>query len=272
MRSGGASTPSYSGNSFGDTVPMRIALLSDLHGNDVALEAVLADIGQAQPDRLVCLGDVATNGPQPRDVIARLQRSGCSVVLGNTDADLLNPPPWYAHPDGYDLPESARRIFEISHWCREQLSSDDLAYLRTFEPTIEVSLGDGATLLGFHGSPHAATDVIRATTPDEDLERLLDGFRATVMAGGHTHVPMLRRVAQAMLINPGSVGLPFERYGLAGQVKVLPRAQYAVVIWVEGRLEVDFRSIPIDVDTVIRAARETNMPHADWWAGQWIRG
>lgn len=249
---------------------MRVAIFSDIHGNLVAFEAMLAALAPERPDQLLCLGDVATAGPQPVEVLTRLKALGCAVVRGNTDADLLDPPPWYANPDVPELPESARRIYSISSWCRDQLSPGHMDYIRTFPPTIEVPLGHGAAVIGFHGSPNAATDVIRATTPDTDLDQMLAGFRATVLAGGHMHVPMLRRHRQQLVLNPGSVGLPFAEYGYAGQVPLLPEAQYALVDRTEGWTSVQFRRLAIDVEAVTRAARRSEMPHAEWWINLWM--
>ena len=117
---------------------MLVALISDLHGNLTALEAVLADLERERPDRVVCLGDVAATGPQPRETLERLRESGYPVVMGNADAELLG-----------DIPEAegeeGRKIAEIDRWCAGRLSSDHLEYLRGFRPTLEVVLAPGAT-------------------------------------------------------------------------------------------------------------------------------
>lgn len=70
---------------------MRIALISDIHGNLISLEAVLADIDREEADQIICLGDVATIGPQPREVVAKLKASGLTGITGNHESYLLNP-------------------------------------------------------------------------------------------------------------------------------------------------------------------------------------
>ena len=177
---------------------MRIAILSDIHGNLMVLEAVLAALDAEHVDQIVCLGDVATFGPRPREVLAQLRGLNCPVVMGNMDAWLLNPQPHEVRD------ENSQRITEVEFWSAHQLSPADLDYLRTFQPTVEMALGDHTTLL-------SNTDAIVSTTPEVELEHKLSGFSATVMAGGHTHVQILRRDRDLILINPGSVGLPFER-------------------------------------------------------------
>lgn len=248
---------------------MRIALLADIHGNVAALEAVLAALDHDRPDYIVSLGDTATVGPDPAAVLDRLQAVRCLAVLGNTDADLIDPPRWYGDPEAPELPESARRVFGISRWCRDQLQPRHFEYLRTFRPTLELPLPEGGRLLAFHGSPRRATDVVTATTAESDLDEMFAGSTAIVFAGGHTHVPMLRRHRSALLVNPGSVGLPFAHYGLMGQVPLLREAQYAVLSSNEGDLTVKFARIPIDVSMVTKAARDRNMPFADWWSQLW---
>ncbi|MEW5988419.1 MAG: metallophosphoesterase family protein [Chloroflexota bacterium] len=242
---------------------MRVAILSDIHGNLVALEAVLSELACEPIDQVVCLGDVAVLGPQPRQVVGRLRDLNCPVVMGNTDAWVLNPWPHETRD------EDSVRVKEVEEWCAAQLTAADLDTLRTFQPTIEIALGGDATLLGYHGSPHSYHDVMRVTTPDEEIGRMVGGRRATVMAGGHTHRPMLRRFETATLINPGSVGLPFEVQPGGGRPRNPTWAEYAVVTWQDGRLSVDFRRVPYDLAELQAAVRATNMPHAEWWLQDW---
>jgi putative phosphoesterase len=242
---------------------MRIAIIADIHANDVALDAVLADIEMVQPEQIVCLGDVAATGPQPRQVLERLRALSCPAVMGNADAWLLDP-----QPSGTS-DEHIRRFETIDRWCAAQLAPDDLAYLRTFQPTIALSLGEDATLLCFHGSPLSNTDIIRATTPDDELERMLGGQRATVLAGGHTHTQLLRRYRDMILLNPGSVGLPYEQNSATGGSRNPPWAEYAVVGWAAGKLSIELRRVPVDAAAIVRAARANAMPHAEWWVQDW---
>lgn len=139
------------------------------------------------------------------------------------------------------------------------------------------SLGNGNTILCFHGSPKSNMDMILSATPEKDLEHMLAGFRASIMAGGHTHVQMLRRYKDMTIIKSGSVGLPYERAVLfegesrTKRDKVLnpPWAEYAVVSSHKGNLDIDLRRVPLDLNAVIQAALNTDMPHAEWWAANW---
>lgn len=243
---------------------MRVALIADIHGNLVALEAVLAAIDREQPDQVVCLGDVAEDGPQPHEVIAQFKKRGYPCVLGNTDERMFNPPV-------YDVSSTrARQAVEEEAWSIAQLSQDDLAYLRALPFRVEVSLGEGTSLLCFHGSPRANTDVIVATTPLDQLDPMFEGYHATVLAGAHTHTPLLRRYHEMTFVNPGSVGLPLERIPPLGAVYRPPWAEYGLVSWTNGELRVDLRRVPIDVGAVVQAALKSDMPHAESWANMWL--
>lgn len=240
---------------------MRVAIIADLHANLAALDAVLASLEEERVDRIVCLGDVAAAGPQPREVVARVREIGCPVVMGNGDAFVLDPRSTAAAGD-------AGKFEAIDRWCAEQLGPDDLLFLRSFRPTVEIPLEAGAHLLCYHGSPRGFDDVIAATTPEEELAPMLAGNRATVMAGGHWHFQMLRRFEEVVLVNPGSVGLAYDILSDGG-ARVPFRAEYAVLTSGGGALAVEFRRLPYDGAATVRAMFERGMPHAAWWAADW---
>jgi len=243
---------------------MRIALISDVHANFVALETALADIARARVDQIVCLGDIVCNGPQPRAVLRRLCEINMTMVLGNAD-EILFKPPQFNPSDARE-----RKIVEIILWSLGQLTADEKEIVRGFPLTREIALEHDARLLGFHGSPRANTHIIVATTPDDELATMLGDQRATVLAGGHTHTQMLRRFRGACVINPGSVGMPIERGATRAQDRRPPWSEYAIVESRGDNLAVEFRRVPLDVGAVVRAARESGMPNVEVWAGEWL--
>lgn len=238
---------------------MRIGLIADIHGNLVALDAVLAELKQDGITAIICLGDVAALGPQPRAVIERLQTLGCPIVLGNTDT-------WHI---GTSLPEgTSDPVRALTNWCNARLTDADRAFIRTFPPTITRPLGAGSALYCMHGSPQSCEDVIVATTPDDDLARMLAGTRATLYAGGHTHISLVRRYDAARIVNPGSAGLP--GIGAIGPYNCGVRwAEYAVLDVDGDRTEIALRRTPLDLPVLLAAARASDMPEYDWWASLW---
>lgn len=235
---------------------MRIALISDIHGNLVSLETVLEDINKQHVDQIICLGDVATTGPQPHAVITRLRVLGCPCISGNHESNLLDPEV---------IRNRSQSLWATTlDWCDQQLTAEDVAYLRSFQDWLNVPLDSTHHLLCFHGSPKSNRDIIMPTTPDDELRGMLEGHHATLMAGGHTHVPMLRRNKDATIINVGSVGLPFDRYlPNATEKRIIPFAEYAIVTWAHGALGVDLRRIPIDFEAIKQANARSSNPY-DW--------
>src|ERR1700761_5970868 len=126
---------------------MRVALISDLHGNLVALEAVLADISAANVDRTICLGDTATLGPRPREVLETLSNRGIPSILGNHDEFLLD-------ADLIGKYTEAKPIVGAVDACRSSLDRAHLDFVGGFARELDVDL-DGATLGLFHGSPRS---------------------------------------------------------------------------------------------------------------------
>jgi len=218
---------------------MRIALISDIHGNEVALEAVLADIAQHGADQVVCLGDVATLGPRPEAVLARLRDAGCLCILGNHDAFLLDPELIHTYTE-------APIIVQAVDWCRSRLGAAELDFIRGFAPTRRLVLDAGCELLLFHGSPRSHMEDLLATTSESKLDEALAGASATAMAGGHTHIQMLRQHRGILLVNPGSVGMPFKEYVAGRPPTLLPHAEYALVEAKQGAISVLLRRVPVD--------------------------
>jgi len=120
------------------------------HGNNVAFNAILNDIQQVKVDRTVCLGDAIQGGPQPDQVAALLRELNCPVVLGNADSFLLT-----GEETGSEVMTEERRIQlnSIRDWTLTKLSSSDLIFIKSFQPTIHIGLEAGRKLLCFHGSP-----------------------------------------------------------------------------------------------------------------------
>jgi putative phosphoesterase len=201
---------------------MRIALVSDLHGNALALKQVLSRIAKAGADRIICLGDVATLGPEPERVLELLHESGAVCILGNHDEFMLR-------PDLVAAYTSIPVLVDSIDWCRARLSTASFDFIRSFRADYELPLNEREALLAFHGTPSSnATDLL-ATTDADTVEQWIGGSRATVLVGGHTHLQMLRQHRGRLLVNPGSVGMPFKEYVGGGPPEVLPYAEFALV-------------------------------------------
>ena len=114
---------------------------------------VLEDIRRENVDQIICLGDAATLGPLPSEVIARLQEYNCRCILGNHDEYLLQPHLIYSYT--HEQP-----IINAVQWCHDRLSDEEIAYLSAFPRTMEIAIDPMITLICFHGSPKSNTDII----------------------------------------------------------------------------------------------------------------
>lgn len=246
---------------------MRLALLADTHGNLIALDAVLEEIQDENIERIICLGDVAGLGPQPREVIDRLRRLGCPVVMGNADEFLLDPSQveLERHPDA---DERLRAMHDAERWCAAQLTDADRDYIRSFQPVVEIRMDEGQRLLCYHGSPRSAWEQIHSGTSQQEMIEMLGEDRPEMMAGGHTHDQFFRRLQNTIVLNPGSVGLAYEELP-DGSDRNPPWAEYAVIVQESGRIRVDLRRVPLDLAEIRQALLECGMPHAERWAADW---
>jgi putative phosphoesterase len=239
---------------------MRVGVISDIHGNVMALEAVLAALEQDGIDRVVCLGDVAAMGPQPVEVVRRLRALDCPVVMGNCDL-------WFSEGQ---LPED-EGIAEQVRWARRLLSSEDVAFMQSFQPSVRLTLDDHLDLLCFHGSPRSNEEVILATTPEDQLDAMVDGADATIMIGGHTHVQMVRRYRHGIIANAGSVGRPRNPVTGPERYRIPPWAEYALVSGTGGAISVELRRLPLDIESMSHAAARTDFPYVEEWITRWER-
>jgi predicted phosphodiesterase len=239
-------------------VTARLALLSDQHGNDVAFRAALDDVERLGVDEIVCLGDVAQGGTEPAQTLDRLSALGCETVLGNADAFLLEVPA--------DSPEPlTERQLEVREWTLSQLGPSHLEQIRSFAPAVRREL-DGVSLLLFHGSPRSYDDVLLPEVGGEALEPFR-GHAAALLAGGHTHLQWTRRIGDALYVNPGSVGISYDRHADPPVLRTL--AEWALVTVSDGAVSVEFRQVPYAVEDARAAAGQSGRPYADEWSAQW---
>jgi predicted phosphodiesterase len=223
---------------------VRIALLSDLHGNAVALDACLDDLAAiGGADRIVAAGDLCMDGPRPRKVLERLRDAGAKAVRGNTDRMIA-----LDDPDDYGPEESA-----AIRWQREALGPQWVAWLGTLPATL--TFGDGPDgLLVCHATPQRDDEHVWPDAEPEQLERIIWGVVQRTIAFGHLHVPYVRTWRDRTFVNVASAGLPKD-----GD----PRAHYVLLTQQPGGWSVRSRRVEFDVERVARQLRKSGIPDAD---------
>ncbi len=194
---------------------LTIAVLSDVHGNVAALDAALADIAARRPDRLWVAGDLLLGGPRPGEVVDRLQeleRAGAHVVAGNTDIAVADGDYTAAFPWLEEVPASNR---DAAEWAREQLSDDQLDWVRRLPVERRVWAGETLALL-VHASPGSQTAGLPVDLdPPTTVERVTR-TDARVICCGHTHVADIRELGRKLIVNPGSCGFAHDGDPAAG--------------------------------------------------------
>ena len=248
---------------------MRLAMLSDIHGNPLALDAVLADIqSQGEADAYWVLGDFAALGYDsvtPLEKVTALPHA--SFTRGNTDryvvTEDLPVPPGQALQDPALLPEVIEAVRSFS-WTRGYLSAAGwLDWLTNLPLEVRLTLPDGTRLLGVHASPGRDDGAgIQARHSDDQLEQRLAGCEADVVIVGHTHVPLDRQVGRIRAINLGSVSNP-----------VTPRLQasYVLLDADEHGYSIQLRRVDYDHEAVIKAIEYSRHPTPSFLIG-FMRG
>lgn len=239
---------------------MQIVIFSDVHGNAVALEAMLADLAGRSFDRMVCLGDAIQGGPQPAEVVHRLVELGCPVVMGNADAWLLT---GEETGDEGMTAERQRKLAEIRHWSLAQLSAADRQVIAAFQPTVEIALPAGKRLLCFHGSPASFDDVILPDTAEVDFQRYLGSYAGSFLTGGHTHLQYIRRLGDAFFFNPGSVGFAYSHQQEEANFRADSWAEYAIFGLDNRGVSLTFHRVPFDTAALIRVYQGSGRPYAE---------
>lgn len=220
---------------------MRIAVLSDIHGNLTGLDACLADLGaQGGADAIVAAGDLCLDGPKPKKVLQRLEEVGAQAIRGNTDRYLSDP--------GNETFETIEH--QQIEWTRQDLGEKWLQWLAALPFAIRIGEDDNQ-LLVVHANPANDHEHIWPDADDTLLERLVGEERATAIAFGHLHLPYVRMWRGKMLVNVASCGLPKDGDARAG---------YAIFTERNGGWEVKHRRVDFDVKKVATQLADSGIP------------
>jgi putative phosphoesterase len=226
---------------------MRIAIVSDVHGNLTALEAVIADLRLAAPDLVLHGGDLAHGGARPAEVVDRVRELGWDGVCGNTDEMLWAPESlrnFAARAPG--MAKLFGMIEEMRTWACARIGEERIAWLRTMpmaQRRIDVAL--------VHASPRDSWRGPGREASETELREAFGELKARVVVYGHIHQPYVKEMAEWTVANAGSVSLSYD-----GDA----RASYAIV---DGA-KVEIRRVEYDVESEALAVRRAGLPHGEW--------
>ncbi len=230
----------------------RIAVLSDIHGNRIAFEAVAKEIRRAKPDAVLVAGDLVLNGPDPNgsiDAVRVLESEGALIVSGNTDIAVCDFDYGAAFPHLQDgVPDT---ITAAAEWAHDQLSDDNLDWLRRLPAERRIRAADDTLVLVVHASPGSQT---RGFDQALDANIIFERAAATdarVICVGHTHVPEVRDLGFKVIVNDGSAGYVFD-----GD----PTASWAMIDIHEGEVTAEIKRTEYDVLTVANDISARGLP------------
>jgi putative phosphoesterase len=230
----------------------RIAVLSDVHGNAVALDAVRKAVKAAKPDAVLVCGDHALNGPEPGatiDGLRELESDGALVVQGNTDVAVADFDYGAAFPwltDG--VPDSFRSAAE---WAHDELSDEQLDWLRRLPAERRLRVDD-TLVLACHASPGSQTAGFDAALDPSVVYERVARTDAQIICCGHTHVPEVRDLGWKIVVNDGSAGYVFD-----GD----PTASWALVTLTDdGEPTAEIKRTTFDALTVANAISARGLP------------
>ena len=228
---------------------MRIAIVSDIHDNLTALQAVIADLRQTSPDLVLQGGDLAGGGSSAAEVVDRVRDLGWQGVFGNSDEAVARPETLEEFARQSSAPRSLwDAVREMTAFTREALGKERIAWLSTL-PRVVIH----PPIALVHASPASAWRSPLADATDAEIESTYLPLGQPIAVYGHIHQPFVRKMAEFTLINTGSVGQPFD-----GD----PRASYLLI----DNGVPTIRRVEYDIEREINAITASGHPHADWIA------
>jgi predicted phosphodiesterase len=228
---------------------MRIAIVSDLHGNRSALDAIVRDLGATAPDLVLHGGDLADGGSSPVEVVDRVRDLGWPGIAGNTDEMLFDPAAFDAF--AAQLPHLQGLwgvIGEMAEFTRQSLGSERIAWLRSLTRRYDE---DGMSLV--HATPDSLWRAPAHNAPDAEFE-VYRQLGKPLVVYGHIHRPFVRQVGGLTVANTGSAGLSYDGDS---------RASYLLID--DGVPAI--RRVEYDIAAECDALAASGLPHAQWAAG-----
>ncbi|MGI2293460.1 metallophosphoesterase family protein [Paenibacillus sp. GXUN7292] len=226
---------------------MKAAFISDIHGNAVALEEVLRDIEQRAVDKIFVLGDICYRGPEPKRALELIQSLQTEVIKGNADEWVVRGVQQGEVPDHLlDLMNKERE------WTVSKLDHTDMDYLEQLPTAIHYK-HDDVSLTAFHAVPDNLFKVILPNADDEVLDtEIVKKANADIYVYAHIHKPYIRYANEKIIMNIGSVGLPFDGMRMAS---------YGIVTIEQNRISTSIERVAYDTEKVISLYHSVNYPN-----------
>jgi putative phosphoesterase len=227
---------------------MKLAFISDIHGNAIALDAVLKDIKERKIDKTFVLGDICYRGPEPQRSLDLVRSLNTDVIKGNADEWIVR-----GVREG-EVPETAVEIMNSERdWTYAKVDSESVDYLEKLPEELHLEY-NGVNIHAFHATPDSLFKMVQPAASDTELQEKMMHTNADIYIYAHIHKPFIRYIDGKCIINTGSVGLPFDG---------LNKASYLILDINESGYQTSIRRVDYRSDKVIEQFKASDYPNKE---------
>jgi putative phosphoesterase len=227
---------------------MKLAFISDIHGNALALEAVINDINQKDVDKIYVLGDICYRGPKPKKSLKIIRSLNTDVIKGNADEWVVR------RIEKGEVPDQALEMMNRERdWTYSLLDEESIGYLKNLPHELNLEYG-GLKIHAFHATPTSLFEIVTPNESDEVLKEKLITKEADIYIYAHIHKPYIRYIDGKCIVNLGSVGLPFDG---------LNKASYFMLDIDENNFKTSIVRVSYNVDDVVHQFKKSDYPNSE---------
>ncbi|WP_238885111.1 metallophosphoesterase [Clostridium sp. YIM B02551] len=228
---------------------MKIGVLSDIHGNGVALRSVTDDMKKENISKVIILGDVVVKGPMPTEVLEELRRyEALAWVKGNTDK-------WFEEVAEDFLPKTKREeeIYSYLKYAREHMNLKDISFINKL-PEEDTLKYKGSSILCVHGTPKSIVEAIDGSVPVDEIKEIIKDVQEDIILCGHSHCPFIGEVNGKKIFNVGSIGNSLDKDN---------RASYGILEFLDDEVKLINKKVTYPIEDILNLAKEKNFPNLD---------
>lgn len=219
---------------------MKLAIISDIHGNLYSLMTVLEDIEGQKADCIICLGDLVGYGPHPNEVVSMIRRRNIICLKGNYDASVVD-------EDYSFIRQTSINSFSLP-WTVNELRASNKFYLDSLPKSLTLEF-EGKKIKFVHGSPNAINEYLLEN--EDNTAKVMESLEEDVLVCAHTHIPSIKQFDTKLFINDGSVGKP--KIGT-------PDATYSLLEINDGKIKASVRHVPYEYHKIIKDMQMLKFP------------
>lgn len=230
---------------------MKVAVLSDIHGNGIALQYAISDLKSLGIKKIIILGDIIIKGPMPSQSLEMLKDKDLEIIAcikGNTDL-------WLEEITDVCITSTKREkeLYSYYKYAKDNLSEDQISFLKELPLQCSINL-NGISILCVHGTPQSIVEAIDSSVPEEEIKKAIKGVKEQVILSGHSHTSFIGEVDDKIIFNVGSIG-----NSLDGDNRI----SYGILDFVEDRVNLTNRRISYPTDEIINIAIDNKFPLLD---------